>query len=68
VTAKEELLERAPRWTEHEAEIALRAVEHERQAQEDVAEEWGDLSAFRAALTEADEDEDEDQPAPSAGG
>ncbi len=29
VTAKEKLLERAPRWTEHEAEVALRAVERE---------------------------------------
>ena len=27
VTAKEKLLERAPEWSEHEAEIALRAVE-----------------------------------------
>jgi hypothetical protein len=29
MTAKEKLLERAPGWTEHEAEIALRAVERE---------------------------------------
>ena len=29
MTAKEKLLERAPGWTEHEAEIALRAVEQE---------------------------------------
>jgi hypothetical protein len=29
VTAKELLLQEAPRWSEHDAEIALRAVEHE---------------------------------------
>lgn len=29
MTAKEKLLERAPRWSEHEAEVALRAVERE---------------------------------------
>lgn len=29
VTAKEKLLKEAPRWTEHEAEVALRAVERE---------------------------------------
>lgn len=29
VTAKEQLLKEAPRWSEHEAEVALRAVEQE---------------------------------------
>ncbi len=29
MTAKEKLLERAPHWSEHEAEVALRAVERE---------------------------------------
>ncbi len=29
MTAKEQLLKEAPRWSEHEAEIALRAVERE---------------------------------------
>jgi hypothetical protein len=29
MTAKEKLLERAPRWSEHEAEVALRAVERD---------------------------------------
>ena len=39
MTAKEKLLERAPNWTEEQAERALRAAEGE-----DAADEWGDLS------------------------
>jgi hypothetical protein len=46
VTAKEKLLERAPLWTEEQAERALRAVEG------DLVDDWGDLRAQTAALAE----------------
>jgi hypothetical protein len=39
LTAKEKLLQRAPHWTEEQAERALRAAESE-----DAVDEWGDLS------------------------
>jgi hypothetical protein len=42
MTAKEQLLREAPAWSEHDAEIALRAVERERAH---VVDEWGDLDA-----------------------
>jgi hypothetical protein len=38
VTAKEQLLQRAPHWSEEQAERALRAAES------DELDEWGDLS------------------------
>lgn len=50
MTAKEKVLEMAPRWSEHDAEIALRAVEREHTA-EDIVDEWGNLSAMRRAST-----------------
>ena len=42
MTAKEQLLQEAPSWSEHDAEIALRAVQHEHADGND--DEWGDLS------------------------
>jgi hypothetical protein len=50
VTAKEKVLEMVPRWSEHDAEIALRAVEREHEAG-DIVDEWGNLSAMRRAST-----------------
>jgi hypothetical protein len=41
VTAKERLLERAPHWSEEQAERALRAAEGD-----ETVDEWGDLSTF----------------------
>lgn len=43
MTAKEKLLERAPHWTEEQAERAL-------QAAEDELDDWGDLRAQTEAL------------------
>jgi hypothetical protein len=49
MTAKEKLLERAPKWSEHDAEIALRAVEREHVGgSERAVDEWGDLDRFSA--------------------
>jgi hypothetical protein len=42
MTAKELLLQEAPRWSEDDAEIALRAVQHAHAG--DSADEWGNLS------------------------
>jgi hypothetical protein len=39
VTAKEQLLQRAPHWSEEQAQRALRAAESD-----DAIDEWGDLS------------------------
>lgn len=47
MTAKEQLLQAAPGWSEHDAEIALRAVEREHRGQ-GASDEWGDLDAFTA--------------------
>lgn len=41
MTAKEKLLERAPHWSEDQAERALRAAEGEQ-----AVDEWGDLSTL----------------------
>lgn len=41
MTAKEKLLQRAPHWSEKQAERALRAAESD-----DAVEEWGDLSTL----------------------
>jgi hypothetical protein len=41
MTAKEQLLQEVPDWSEHDAEIALRAVRHEHV---DGGDEWGELS------------------------
>jgi hypothetical protein len=46
VTAKEKLLERAPHWTEDQAERALRAVEGD-----DAVDAWGDLSKLHDVAT-----------------
>jgi hypothetical protein len=54
MTAKELLLERAPNWSEDEAEVALRAVEHRHAAQArpgDIVDDWGNLSAMTRAST-----------------
>ena len=54
MTAKEKLLSEAPRWSEHDAEVALRAVErsHAAQAGHSV-DEWGDLEEFSAHASSA---------------
>jgi hypothetical protein len=46
VTAKEKVLERAPHWTEEQAERALRAAEGD-----DAVDEWGDLSKLHEVTT-----------------
>ena len=46
VTAKEKLLERAPLWTEEQAERALRTVKG------DLVEDWGDVRTQGATLVE----------------
>jgi hypothetical protein len=58
VTAKEQLLQEAPRWSEHDAKVALRAVEHEHEQEGkdeheagDIVDEWGNLSAMTRAST-----------------
>lgn len=59
MTAKELLLKQAPSWTERDAEVALRAVEHEHEQTGegkheagDIVDEWGNLSAMTRASTE----------------
>jgi hypothetical protein len=42
MTAKEQLLQEAPGWSEHDAEIALRAVQREHA--DGNGDEWGELS------------------------
>jgi hypothetical protein len=50
MTAKELLLQVVPKWTEHDAAVALRAVEDEHQAENgDTVDEWGTLSALTDA-------------------
>ncbi len=44
MTAKERLLERAPHWSEEQAERALRAAESG-----EAVDEWGDLSKLHEA-------------------
>ena len=44
VTAKEKLLQRAPHWSEEQAERALRAAESD-----GAVDEWGDLSKLHEA-------------------
>jgi hypothetical protein len=49
VTAKEKLLKEAPRWSERDAQVALRAVEREHsEGNERGVDEWGDLDEFSA--------------------
>lgn len=47
MTAKEKLLKEAPRWSERDAQVALRAVEREH-SEGQVVDEWGDLDEFSA--------------------
>ena len=49
MTAKEKLLERAPHWSEEQAERALRAAEGS-------FDEWGDIRAQTHALAEKAEE------------
>jgi hypothetical protein len=42
MTAKEQLLQEAPGWSEHDAEVALRAVRREHAGGN--GDEWGELS------------------------
>ena len=44
MTAKEQLLQEASGWSEHDAEIALRAVQRDHAG--DGADEWGDISGL----------------------
>lgn len=54
MTAKEKLLSEAPRWSEHDAEVALRAVEREYAAQAGRnVDEWGDPDEFCAQASAA---------------
>ncbi len=46
VTAKEKLLQRAPHWSEEQAERALRAAESD-----GAVDEWGDLSKVHEVNT-----------------
>lgn len=46
MTAKEELLERAPNWTEEQAQRALQAAEGD-----GAEDEWGDLSTVHEVTT-----------------
>lgn len=43
MSAKEQLLREVPSWSEHDAEIALRAVEREHA--DHAVDDWGDLDA-----------------------
>lgn len=47
MTAKEKVLEMAPRWSEHDANVALRAVEREGNAGD--SDEWGSISEMTGA-------------------
>lgn len=52
MTAKELLLQEAAHWSEHDAQVALRAVEHEHGDDgeaRDIIDEWGNLSAMARA-------------------
>lgn len=60
MTAKEQLLQEAPSWSEHDAEIALRAVQREHA--DGNGDEWGELSkvhevAFGEAMKRLAEEE-----------
>ncbi len=60
MTAKEQLLQEAPRWSEQDAKVALRAVEREHTGRN--IDQWGDVDEFTARASEAmlrqlDEDE-----------
>lgn len=46
MTAKEKLLERAPNWTEEQAQRALKAAEGD-----GTKDEWGDLSTVHEVTT-----------------
>jgi hypothetical protein len=67
MTAKEQLLRKVPGWSEHDAEVALRAVEREHAG--DTVDEWGDLDAQTNAAASrvmrdlADEERLSDSPA-----
>lgn len=53
MTAKEKLLKEAPRWSERDAQVALRAVERDHaDGNEQVVDEWGDLDEFSARGSE----------------
>ena len=52
MTAKELLLQEVHQWTEHDAEVALRAVKSEHQHQPgDIIDDWGNLSAMTRRST-----------------
>jgi hypothetical protein len=47
MTAKEKVLDLAPRWSEHDAEVALRAVEREHNTSD--LDDWGNISKMTGA-------------------
>lgn len=48
MTAKELLLQEVAQWTEHDAEVALRAVKSEHEDKpDDIIDGWGNLSAMK---------------------
>jgi hypothetical protein len=53
MTAKEQLLREVPAWSEHDAEVALRAVEREHSVEGPVDDAWGDLDTFTARASAA---------------
>lgn len=53
VTARERVLEEAPRWTEDQAAAALRAVERHEGPAARTVDEWGDLDEFSARASSA---------------
>jgi hypothetical protein len=60
MTAKEQLLQEVPGWSERDAEIALEAVQREHAG--DSTDEWGDISrlhevAFGATMQRLAEEE-----------
>ena len=53
MTAKEKLLKEAPRWSERDAQVALRAVEREHSGGDGrTVDDWGDLDQFSARGSE----------------
>lgn len=51
MTAKEQLLQQAAGWSEHDAEVALRAVQREHAGS--AVDGWGDLDEFSASASAA---------------
>jgi hypothetical protein len=73
MNAKVKLLLEAARWSTHDAEVALRAVDEEHAPRGDrIVDEWGDLDAVTDAaegdvLADLDAEDDATGAAPWAG-